>query len=135
MFLNLIFEVTTNTKHRTILMILYSGGLRLSEVVRLKISDIDSQRMLIRINQGKGKKDRYTLLSQRMLVQLRFYYKIYRPMDYLFSGVPPDTCSFCGQKALKELGFIPRIFVPIGRSPPVNVQITTPEGEFIPFAT
>lgn len=84
-----LFEVTINIKHRTILMILYCGGLRLSEVVRLKISDIDSKRMLIRVHQGKGKKDRYTILSQKMLVQLRNYYKIYRPMDYLFSGANP----------------------------------------------
>ena len=50
------------------------------------------------------------------------------------TGVHPDTCPFCGQKTLKELGFIPQQFVPIGRSPPINVQITTPEGEFIPFS-
>ena len=55
---NRLFEVTTNTKHKAILMMLYSGGLRISEVVQLKISDIDSQRMLVRIAKGKGGKDK-----------------------------------------------------------------------------
>jgi len=83
---NRLFDVTTNTKHKAILMILYSGGLRISEVVQLKITDIDSQRMLIRVRQGKGGKDRYTLLSEKMLIQLRLYYKIYQPQIYLFNG-------------------------------------------------
>ncbi len=84
---NRLFEVTTNTKHKSILMMLYSGGLRISELVQLKISDIDSQRMLIRVDQGKGGKDRYTLLSQKMLIQLRIYYRRYQPSDYLFNGM------------------------------------------------
>ena len=68
-------------------MLLYCGGLRLSEVSVLKVSDIDSGRMLVRVDQGKGKKDRYTILSQRMLDQLRLYYKSYKPPgDYLFMG-------------------------------------------------
>jgi len=48
-------------------------------------------------------------------------------------GLHPDACPFCSRKTLKELGFIPQQFIPIGRSPPINVMITTPEGEFIPF--
>lgn len=84
-----LFEVTTNTKHKCILMLLYSGGLRISEVVRLKIKDVDSKRMLIRVSQGKGQKDRYTLLSEKTLEQLRVYYTRYRPNNYLFNGVEP----------------------------------------------
>ena len=83
---NRLFEVTTNSKHKSILMLLYSGGLRIGELVQLKITDIDSERMLIRIRQGKGGKDRYTLLSEKMLEQLRLYYKTYRPQIYLFNG-------------------------------------------------
>ena len=85
-----IFEATTNQKHLAILMTIYSGGLRVSEVAHLKIKDIDSDRMVIRINQGKGKKDRYTLLSNAALKQLRKYYQIYRPALWLFPGKPKD---------------------------------------------
>ncbi len=64
----------------------YSGGFRISEVLNLKIDDIDSDRMLIHIREGKGKKDRYTLLSKTLLENLRKYYLAYRPSDYLFEG-------------------------------------------------
>lgn len=84
-----LFEVTTNTKHKCLLMLLYSGGLRISEVVRLKIEDIDSKRMLIRVTQGKGKKDRYTILSDKALQHLRLYYTRYLPNIYLFNGAEP----------------------------------------------
>ena len=73
------------------IMTAYSGGLRLSEVLNLKITDIDSQRMLIRVEQGKGNKDRYTLLSQRLLEELRAYWKQDRPAIWLFPG--PDRQS------------------------------------------
>lgn len=75
-----------NEKHRTILFLVYSAGLRVGEVVRLNIGDIDSSRMLIHINQGKGGKDRYTLLSEVALNQLRRYYKQYKPETWLFPG-------------------------------------------------
>ncbi|MEM6319701.1 MAG: site-specific integrase [Bacteroidota bacterium] len=88
---NRLFEVTTNTKHKAILMLLYSGGLRISEVPNLWITDIDSERMLIRVRQGKGAKDRYTLLSQKILVHLRLYYKRYRPNQFLFNGADSLT--------------------------------------------
>ena len=68
------------------LMVTYSAGLRASETARLKITDIDSSRMLIRVDQGKGKKDRYTLLSQVALETLREYWKEYQPKDWLFPG-------------------------------------------------
>ena len=66
-----IFSSLRNLKHRALLMTIYSGGLRVMEATQLQLSDIDSQRMLIRVRQGKGKRDRYTLLSQRALVALR----------------------------------------------------------------
>lgn len=75
-----------NLKHRTILSLTYSVGLRVSEVVNLKITDIDSKRMVININNGKGKKDRIVPLSQNILNLLREYYKIYKPKEYLFNG-------------------------------------------------
>jgi integrase/recombinase XerD len=81
-----ILKVITNLKHRAILFLVYSAGLRVGEVVNLKISDIDSDRMLIHVKQGKGKKDRYTVLSQIALDELRIYVKRYRPDDWLFQG-------------------------------------------------
>jgi len=81
-----ILDTVTNLKHRTILMLIYSAGLRVGEAVRLKVNDIDSQRNLIHIRGAKGKKDRYTLLSSVLLEKLREYYKIYKPREYLFEG-------------------------------------------------
>ena len=81
-----ILQATDNEKHKTILFLIYSAGLRVGEVVRLKPGDIDSTRMLIRVNKGKGAKDRYTLLSQIALDQLRKYYKLYKPETWLFTG-------------------------------------------------
>jgi site-specific recombinase XerD len=74
---------TNNLKHRLILMTTYSAGLRVSETMNLKPEHINSKRMLIKIK-GKGKKDRYTLLSKRLLLELRSYYREYRPRTYLF---------------------------------------------------
>jgi site-specific recombinase XerD len=81
-----IFKATENLKHKAILMTIYSAGLRISELINLKIKDIDSKRMQIRVEQGKGKKDRYTLLSTRTLMILREYIKKERPFFYLFEG-------------------------------------------------
>ena len=75
-----------NPKHRVILALVYAGGLRVGEVVRLKVGDIDSDRMLIRVRQGKGRKDRYTLLPRSILEDLRSYWKAYRPSTWLFPG-------------------------------------------------
>jgi integrase/recombinase XerD len=69
-------------------MTAYSAGLRVSEVVSLRVSDIDSQRMVIRIEQGKGRKDRYVMLSQNILDLLRAYWKVARPTYWLFPGHP-----------------------------------------------
>ena len=79
-----LFEATTNAKHRVLLMTTYGGGLRAKELVNLKLQDIHSERMLIRVNQGKGRKDRYTLLSPRLLEELRAYWREYRPQEWLF---------------------------------------------------
>lgn len=81
-----LFEATENVKHRTILMLIYSAGLRRGEVLNLQPKDIDSQRMVIHIHGGKGKKDRIVPLSTVILEQLRSYYIAYRPKVYLFEG-------------------------------------------------
>ena len=78
-------------KHRAILMLCYGSGLRISEAVSLKVEHIDSARMLIRVEQGKGAKDRYTVLGQRMLTLLREYWRLQRPVDFLFPGSKPGT--------------------------------------------
>ncbi|MEO6718702.1 MAG: tyrosine-type recombinase/integrase [Ferruginibacter sp.] len=75
-----------NIKHRTILLLAYSAGLRVSEVVALKITDINSDRMQITINEAKGKKDRVVNLSKSILPILREYYKAYKPAVWLFEG-------------------------------------------------
>ena len=85
-----LFTVMTNQKHRTLLMTAYAAGLRVSELVNLKLADIDSKRMMIRVHQGKGRKDRYTILSKRLLKELRIYWKMYSPNLWLFSGRDPE---------------------------------------------
>jgi site-specific recombinase XerD len=75
-----------NLKHKTILSLTYSVGLRVSEVVNLKIEDIDSKRMIIHIKNAKGRKDRIVPLSQNILQLLREYYKEYKPINHLFNG-------------------------------------------------
>ena len=74
----------TSRNHRTFFMTIYGAGLRISEACHLKVADIDSKRMLLRIRQGKGHKDRYTLLPQSLLHELRVYYREYRPQEWLF---------------------------------------------------
>ncbi|HEX9920090.1 MAG TPA: site-specific integrase [Candidatus Methylomirabilis sp.] len=86
-----ILSATKNLKHRAILMTIYSAGLRIGEATRLKVSDIDSGRMMIRVNEGKGLKDRYTLLGERNLEMLRRYWKAYRPLEWLFPGRNAST--------------------------------------------
>lgn len=78
-------------KHRAALSIAYGAGLRVSEVVSLKIGDIDSDRMLIRVEQGKGRKDRHVMLSPSLLALLRDYWREARPQGWLFPGLPPVT--------------------------------------------
>ena len=82
-------RVISNVKSyssQTVLMTIYSAGLRLNEALSLKLKDIDSDRMTIRVEQGKGRKDRYSILSKVLLERLRDYYRAYRPKEYLFAG-------------------------------------------------
>lgn len=81
-----LFKVTYNLKHKALLMTAYSAGLRVGEVVRLKVSEVDSKRMTIRVTAGKGAKDRYTLLSPITLEVLREYFRLFKPKDWLFPG-------------------------------------------------
>ena len=85
-----LFSVTRNLKHKAMLMITYSSGLRVSETASLKLTDIDSKRMTVRISQGKGGKDRYSILSQTALEHLRQYWRKYRPTEWLFDGQKKD---------------------------------------------
>lgn len=85
-----LFSVTQNLKHKAILMITYSSGLRLAETSHLKVTDIDSKRMMVRVT-GKGGKDRYSILSSVALETLRQYYRKYRPSDWLFEGQRPGS--------------------------------------------
>lgn len=98
-----IFEVTHNLKHKTLLSLLYSAGLRIGEAISLKLKDIDSKRMLIHIKGAKGKKDRYTLLSDSFLLLLRNYYIEYKPIEFLFEGQKSKQySSTSAQKILKN---------------------------------
>jgi site-specific recombinase XerD len=86
-----LLEATRKLKHRTLLMIAYSAGLRVGEVVQLKVGDIDQDRQQIRVRGGKGQKDRYTLLSVVALETLRVYMRAYRPREWLFPGADPEN--------------------------------------------
>ena len=77
---------TSNLKHKALLSLLYGSGLRIGELLELRLSDIDSERMTVSVNQGKGKKDRLTILSHNVLKVLRKYFVEYKPKDYLFEG-------------------------------------------------
>lgn len=104
------FAAIRNLKHRTIVMTLYAGGLRISEALHLRPSHIDSQRMVIRIEQGKGRKDRYVPLSPVLLAILREYWKVARPKTWLFPNnlkdkpLVPRTIRAVVQKASEAAG-------------------------------
>ena len=99
-----------NLKHRVMLMTAYSGGFRAGEVLHLKVEHINSKRMLIMVEDGKGGKDRYTLLSERLLAELRIYYKKYQPKTSLFPAPKQDkplsyeTLRQAFEKARKKAG-------------------------------
>ena len=105
-----ILEALNNPKHRALLKAVYGAGLRVSEVVRLKPCHIESDRMLIRVEKGKGKKDRYTTLSSVLLDELRIYWKACRPGPWLFFGkdrdkpMPVDSAQGIYHKAKKKAG-------------------------------
>jgi len=97
-----LLRVTGNIKHKAILMLAYSAGLRLSELINVKITDIDSNRMQIRVEQAKGKKDRYTLLSVRLLEILREYFIAYKPKEWLFEGATGGQYSVGSIQAIMK---------------------------------
>lgn len=95
-----ILNATENLKHKAILMTIYSAGLRIGEAINLKIKDVDSQRMQIRVEQGKGKKDRYTILGIKTLEILQKYVAEYKPKIWLFEGAKGDIYS---QKSIQMI--------------------------------
>lgn len=113
------FATIKQLKYRAILMTAYAAGLRLSEVTHLQVADIDSQRMLIRVRQGKGQKDRYVMLSPTLLEVLRVYWRSERPRTWLFPGRQlhrPIECSSV-QRACRQAGR------DAGLSKPVTVRM------------
>lgn len=105
---------TRNIKHQCIISTLYSAGLRRAELLNLKVTDIDSDRMMIRVEQSKGNKDRYTLLSEKLLLQLREYYKAYHPKNYLFEGAngsqySETSVSQIVKRAAKKAGITQKV--------------------------
>ena len=96
-----IIDAPKNLKHRILLMTVYSAGLRASEVVRLKPEHIDSERMEIRVVQGKRHKDRGTLLSKTLLKELRVYWKVYQPRAWLFPSPSNPDLPICMETAQK----------------------------------
>jgi site-specific recombinase XerD len=112
----LLIESTSNLKHKCIVQLLYSSGLRRSELLNLKVGDIESKRMLVRVEGGKGKKDRYTLLSKKVLANLRIYYKQWAPKRFLFEGMKGGKYSAASvlnvvKKAAKSAG-VPQVVTP-----------------------
>jgi integrase/recombinase XerD len=105
-----------NIKHRAFLMLTYSAGLRISEVCNIKVADIDSQRMLVRVVQAKGNKDRYSILSPIALIELRLYWKIYKPKNWLFEGynhsrIANSTAQAIFKKALSKSGVTKKVSI------------------------
>lgn len=85
-----LFQAIDNLKHRSVLLVIYAGGLRVSEAARLKVSDVDGERKQVFVRSGKGGKDRYTVIGETALEALRDYWRVYRPNDWLFPGARPD---------------------------------------------
>ena len=95
-----IIQSTNNEKHKTMLMLAYATGFRLQEIINLKIKDINSARMVINVIRAKGKKDRQVILSEKLLIQLRKYFKSYRPKEWLFEG---QSGKQYGYRTLQEV--------------------------------
>jgi len=102
-------------KHRTILTTCYAAGLRISEAVRLKPTEIDSQRMVIRVEQGKGQRDRFVMLSPRLLEILREWWRLEKPKTWLFPGDIPGQhiTRYAVERACREASQLSRISKPI----------------------
>lgn len=112
--IQLLLKSTDNIKHKCILYVIYSAGLRISEVVNLQIKDIDSKRMILNIRDAKGKKDRISLLSEKLLLLLRQYYKEYKPSKWIFESYDKDQYSVRSidkiiKKSAKNAGIIKNI--------------------------
>jgi site-specific recombinase XerD len=111
------FAAVDRLKDRALLMTAYAAGLRISEVAALRVEDIDSRRMVIRVRQGKGRKDRYVMLSPRLLDPLRRYWKAARPRTWLFPGQTPDrpisirTVTRTCRRALQAAGLEKRVTI------------------------
>jgi len=99
-------RLTKNIKHKAVIMITYSAGLRLSEVLNLKVSDIDSKRMQVFVRQAKGKKDRYTLLSKKALPVLRKYFRECNPKAWLFEGATGGKYSESSVHSLVAAAYV-----------------------------
>ena len=84
-----LIKVTTNLKHKSLISLAYSTGMRLNEVRLMKPTDIDAGRLEVRVSNGKGNRQRYTIISNKVILLLRDYYKKYRPVRYLFEGLRP----------------------------------------------
>jgi integrase/recombinase XerD len=99
------FDVCENIKHKSIISLLYGSGLRVSEVVNLKIKDVDSKNMVIWIRQSKGKKDRMAILTLSTLTLLREYFKEYKPKEWLFNGqvLKSDSPNTVKQYTVKSI--------------------------------
>jgi integrase/recombinase XerD len=97
-----IIKACENLKHRTMICLAYAGGLRVSEIVNLKIGDIDGKRMVINLRQAKGKKDRIVMLSEKLLILLREYYKEYKPRLWLFEGQSGEVYSVRSVQAVLQ---------------------------------
>ena len=108
-------DCIANIKHRAMLVTAYGAGLRLSEVAALRVADIDSKRMMIHVVKGKGRKDRYVMLSPKLLAVLREYWKVVRPAHWLFPGADandPITAGAIGKacsKAWRDSGLSKKV--------------------------
>jgi len=111
------FDHVPSLRYRAALMTCYGAGLRVSEAVALKVGDIDSQRMLLRIEQGKGRKDRYAMLSERLLKVLRIWWRAARPEGYLFPGwrtgkhMSSESLQTACREAARRAGIAKRVTV------------------------
>lgn len=112
-----ILQSVENLKHQTILMLIYSAGLRVGEVVRLRVTDIDKERMLIHLHRAKGAKDRYTVLSVSLLETLTEYIREYRPREFLFEGqdgrrhYSERSVQYVFEHAVREAGIMKSVSV------------------------
>jgi integrase/recombinase XerD len=110
-----LFDVTTNLKHKLMLQLCYGMGLRVSEIVKLKITDIDSKRMQVLVENPKGKSDRYVNLPESVLTLLRNYYKVYKPQHFLFEGQYGGGYSIRSVQAVFKNGMrLAKINKPVG---------------------